>query len=286
VNLDPMRDFFRQSYTYSFSSRYATQSGGIPTTGTFTFGGSTPVTGTGIGALADAIAGHPRFAIAWTQKLCWFANSSPCSEDDPEFLRVAQVFHDSNFDFKRLVRELFSSPLVTYAAPTKTESDQGEVVSIARRDSLCTTWSNRLGQPDICAIWGVRRDIHAANMAAAVPGDAYARGAESPVMPTEPDLFFDSGTDNLCQEIATEVVDHGSPPPYSSADSMGSIHTMVNEVMGLPDSDPRTAALISLLTEHYMEALTATVTAPSPTLALQSTFVLACTSPLALGSGL
>src|SRR6516162_9489579 len=45
--LDPMRDFFRESYTYAYSSRYATQQAGIPTTGTFTVLASPPVTGTG-----------------------------------------------------------------------------------------------------------------------------------------------------------------------------------------------------------------------------------------------
>jgi hypothetical protein len=284
--LDPMRDFFRESYTYSYSSRYATQSAGIPTTATFTAFGSTPVTGNGVYALADAIAAHPRFAIAWTQKLCRLANSASCSEDDPEFIRVAQVFQNSNFNFNALVRELFSSPLVTYASPTKSESDNGEVVSIARKDSLCTSLSNRLGQPDICGIWRVRNDLHAANMAAAIPGDSYARGAEAPLMPTDPDLFFDSGTNNLCQKIAGEVVDSGTMPKYSSSNVTDAIHAMVNEVMGLPDSDPRSPNMVSILNTHYMSALTATVTPSNRSLALQSTFVLACLSPLSLGSGL
>ena len=37
-------------------------------------------------------------------------------KDDPEFQRVATVFKNSNFNFRTLVRELFSSPLVTLAA--------------------------------------------------------------------------------------------------------------------------------------------------------------------------
>src|SRR5436853_7242071 len=97
--LDPMRDFFRESSTYFYSKRYTSGMMGIPTMATFTAAGSAPVTGTGIGALANAIAAHPRFPIAWVQKLCRFANSISCSEDDPEFMRIVEAFKASNFTF-------------------------------------------------------------------------------------------------------------------------------------------------------------------------------------------
>jgi uncharacterized protein DUF1585 len=289
--LDPMRDFFRESYSYFFSNRYPSGQSGIPATATFTAAGSTPVTGNGIAALASAIAQHPRFAIAWTQKLCRFANSVGCSEDDPEFQRVAEAFRASSHDFKTLVRELFSSPLVTYASSTKSATDQGVIVSIARRDSLCTSLSNRLGMPDACGLWGARMDPTAANLASAVPSDGYARGAEAPLLPTDPDLFFQSGTNNLCIRLAERLVDAGAAPKFSSANKDKAIHDMINVLMGVPDGDPRVATIAQILNEHDTNAANAMVmqsgtSVAVPTLALRSTFTVACTSPLALSSGL
>jgi hypothetical protein len=289
--LDPMRDFFRQSYTYFYSNRYASGQMGIPQTGTFTMLGSTPVMGTGIGALANAIVSHPRFAITWTQKLCRFANSVDCSEDDPEFMRIASDFQASNFDFNKLVHEIFSSPLITYATSTKSAQDQGVVVSIARRDSLCTTLSNRLGTADICGIWGIHSDPTNANLASAVPSDAYARGAEAPLLPTDPDLFFQSGTNNLCIRLAEQLVDVGKTPTFSSANTDATIHSIINVVMGLPDTDVRVQPITDALTSHYMTAMNTMVMqtgtpVPQKTIAMRSTFVVACTSPNALSSGL
>lgn len=281
--LDPMRDFFRQSYTYFYGERGAKAQAGIPATGTFSVDGSAPVTGTGIATLAEAIAQHPRFAIAWTQKLCRFANSTSCSEDDPEFQRVAQAFESSGFDFRRLVRELFSSPLVTYASDTKSSDDQGQVVSIARRDSLCTSLSNRLGLADACGIFGQRKDAFAANVASAVPGDGYARGAEEPLLPTESNLFHQSGTSNLCVHLATLLVDAPSGSKYSSSKAAVAIPDFVHTVMGVPSSDPRSSAFTDILQRHFNAAQSVS---KSATVALRSTFTVACASPLSISSGL
>ena len=49
-----------------------------------------------------------RFALAMTQKLCFFANSSQCEETDPEMRRIARAFADADYDWKTLVRELFA----------------------------------------------------------------------------------------------------------------------------------------------------------------------------------
>src|SRR6185436_11906378 len=96
--LDPMRDFFRASYTVTYSMQYdAVERAKM---GVFELE-SAKVSGKGVGDLAQAMAAHPRFATAWTQKLCRYANSSSCVEDDPEFLRVAAVFQASGFSWRR-----------------------------------------------------------------------------------------------------------------------------------------------------------------------------------------
>src|SRR5207253_10846056 len=125
---------------------------GVPATATFSVDGSPAVTGTGVVTFAQAMAKHPRFAVAWAQKLCQFANASACLDDDPELVRVADAFRASNHDFQVLVREMFSSPLVTFAKTTKTATDDGVAIGIARRETLCAALDNRLQLGDFCSI--------------------------------------------------------------------------------------------------------------------------------------
>jgi len=63
----------------------------------------------------------------------------------------------------------------------------------------------------------------------------------------------------------------------------GNIKDFVNILMALPESDERTADVTQILTDHYNAAL---ASAGSKTAALQSTFTLACASPLSESSGL
>jgi hypothetical protein len=65
-----------------------------------------------------------RFAISVAQQLCYTSNSAPCLEDDPEFRRVVAAFESSKFNFPTLIRELYSSPLVTNATTTMTTTQE------------------------------------------------------------------------------------------------------------------------------------------------------------------
>jgi hypothetical protein len=58
---------------------------------------------------------------------------------------------------------------------------------------------------------------------------------------------------------------------------------MVTLLMAAPPSDSRAADLAAILTDHYNQAIASGATA---TIALQSTFALACSSPLSEASGL
>lgn len=289
--LDPMRDFFRQSYNYFYSQQLDATTAGIPAVAQFTIADGAPVSGNGIGALAQAMATHERFATAWTQKLCRLANSSSCAEEDPEFLRVAAAFKDSGYNFKTLTRALFSSPLVTFASRTKTSDQGGIVIGIARREALCASLEGRLGIVDPCGIRGIygrrtpadRAKATAANLAGAIPGDGYARGSEIPLLPHDPNLFFVSATDNLCGLLAGELIDAGAAGRWQSGAKDAAITDFVGVVMGLPSQDARAAQMAAVLNEHYAEAVAA---AETPADALRSTFVLACSSPLAVSSGL
>ncbi len=282
--LDPMRDFFRHSYNVGYFQQLAPEL--VPASATFTVDGSPPVTGRGIATFARALADHPRFAPAWTQKLCQLANSESCDPDDPELVRVASTFRDSNFDFKVLVRELFSSPLVTFLKSTRTAETHGTVISIARREGLCALLENRLGLPDVCELRTPRR-TRPGRLAMAIPGAAYGRGEEAPLLPHDPNLFFSSATDNLCQLLAGRLVDVPAtaavPGRWTSGKLPEALDDFVHTLMGLPPGDPRAPPMRALLEQHHGEAR---ATGANPAQALRSTFITACISPFTLGQGL
>lgn len=227
-----------------------------------------------------------RFALSMTQKLCYFANATACVESDPEFRRVAHDFEASNYNFPSLVKELFSSPLVTGASQTDTFTDGGVLVSIARKDQLCASLKSRLGL-DVCAL-SAPLPTSAQNttikIATAIPADAFSRGSEIPVTASDPTLFFRAATEMLCENVATQVVDASSGSSvFASSDAQGAMAKMVTDIMGYPPSASHYADALGVLKEHYSAVMGAKNTATN---ALRSTFVLACESPTSLSFGL
>jgi hypothetical protein len=249
-------------------------------------------------AVADAaLKTVNRFAISITQKLCYYADSAGCAEDDPEFRRVAKAFEDSNFDFKTLLRELFASPLVTGATHTLTFDRRNVVVSVARKDQLCQALSNRLGKPDLCAqnvafpytsgFGGpsgnstLSSQLAIFRIAGAMPADGFSRGSEQPVTSAEPTLFYRAASELICETVALQVVDVEGAP-FASSDLDASLASMVRTIIGYSEGDPLYAGALEILRNHYDEALADN----TATQALQSTFSLACQSPTSLSFGL
>lgn len=277
VVLDPMKDYFRSTYTYSYHEQKdpLLSSRG----GQFAFGGVVADGGKGdVFALANHLAKHPKFASAWVQKLVMWAQAEPALPDDPEFARLASAFEASGFDFNVLLREVFSSPLITGAARTDTITDRGLIVGISRRDHLCDVLSNRLKLPDVCS-----SSARATSLSASLPADNFTRGAEFPNLPYTTNLFYRTETEGLCQSIAALVVDAPMNSRYSSSNAAAAIEDILSSVMGMTVKDPRTARARQILSEHFEVAKKAGVTA---SFALKSTFTLACTSPLVVGVGL
>jgi hypothetical protein len=292
--LDPMKQLLTQSYSLFYHEQ--TDVTKAAQTGVFTYDGVSQVE-SGAAALAASLANHPAYATAWTQKLCTFADSAVCTEADPEFQRIVTAFQASHFDWKTLVRELFTSPLVTGAAHTQTWDDRGMPVSVARRDELCGALELRLGVSDPCGMSGLPGLTGAQNtiatLARGLPSDGYSRGAETPVLPTDSSLFFRSGTENICRHLADQMVNVAAAPTatpprlaskYQSTAPDAAIADFVTTIMGLPDGDPRAADAKQILSEHYQAALA--TTGIKAVDALKSTFVLACTAPSTISVGL
>ncbi len=279
-SLDPMRQFFRQQYSYYFHPQTSTAQ--MSLYGSFGFRGVT-AQGSSIFDLANLLAAHPDFAAAWTQKLCTYANSAPCDETDPEFQRVAKAFADSNFAWGTLVVELFSSPLVSYAAETLT-ADHGEVFPLARRDHLCAALSNRLGILDACGLdinTRVPAKLAPVQLIASVlPSDQYSRGTEQAVLANDPNLFFRTGMENVCAALAGQLIDNGVGTRWTSSAPTAAMADFVHLLMGI--SAPSDATPLSILQNHEQKARGAGLVASD---ALKSTFVLACLSPSVVGIG-
>jgi len=309
-SLDPLRQFWAAEYDFNDRNDF-------PAANRFTGGGANPRPATPGGLLAfgsvnatganlyalgpllaqvsgDTVSGQSvtRFAMAVTQQLCYYANSSGCMETDPEFLRVALAFQTGGYQFPTLIRELFSSPLVTNAASTATTDQNGVNISISRRDQICASLSNRLGIADICAL-----DVPIPNSTQAatvkivnsVPQDAFSRGSEIPVTPSDPTLFYRAASEMLCENVAAKVVDV-SGAMYQSASYQNAIADMVTRIVGYPSGDAHYAMAVQILTDHYNAALTSTQNTGSTTAkatnALRSTFAAACQSPTSLSFGL
>ncbi|MES1205755.1 MAG: hypothetical protein ABUS79_07435 [Pseudomonadota bacterium] len=300
--LDPMRQFWGTQLDYNDRNDFPARAGGglaanprpAATGGGFAFG-SMNTTGASmndfggiLSQVTDQAGAEPinRFAMAMTQKLCAFANSSQCLESDPEFRRVAKAFESSNYSFAALIKELFSSPLVTGARATKTAETTGLTVSISRRDQLCTTLSTRLGKPDLCGlVVPVPNTTQAATLriATSVPADAFSRGSEFPITASDPTLFYSAATEMLCENIAVQVVDATTGSVYSSADPDAAIADMVQKIMGYPPSDPAYPSAVQILRETFDAHRAAKATATN---SMRSTFALACESPTSLSFGL
>jgi len=276
--MDPMRNVFRQAYTFSYHAQHDPAQ--LYSTAAFDYLGEK----TGLASLddfANALVTHPLFATAWAQKLCYYANSTACSEDDPEFVRVVKAFTDSNFDFHTLAVELFSSPLVTGQTATKTWGDVGETVSIARQDHLCAALTNRLGlTTSVCA--GISDKTTATAVANNIPLDGYLRGAEAPALSTASTPFYRGAAEALCNYAAGLTVDKTNSR-YSSTKKDAAITDFVANIMGITAANPASATMVQLLTDHYAAAMAA---GASATDALKSTFVTACLSPTSVAIGL
>jgi hypothetical protein len=276
--MDPMRNVFRQVYTYSYHAQHDPRQ--VYSTASFDYlDKKSPLAS--LDDFANALVTHPLYPVAWAQKLCYYANSSGCAEDDPEFLRVAAAFKDANFDFHKLVVELFSSSLVTGQAATKTWGQLGETVSIARQDHFCAALTNRLQlAASLCV--GITDATTRIAVTNNIPLDGYLRGAEAPALSTDQTPFYRGATESLCAYAAGLTVDKPKSR-YESAKKDTAITDFVANIMGIASDDPTSAAVTQLLKDHYDAAIAANA---SPTDALKSTFITACLSPTSVAIGL
>jgi hypothetical protein len=276
----------KQSYSLTYFQQLSTaqpKNPPLPAEGVVHRRRQRAVRGSGVATLAQAMAstraspspGRRSSASSPTQRLPRGRSRVPA---------VAKAFSDSKFDFKTLVRELYSSPLVTYAAQTKTAAE-GVVMSIARRETYCDRLGNRLGVKDSATAAATARCQDrgpGAQPVARHPRLRLLARRREPVTPHDPNLFFASATEKICMAVARQLVETatatwkvGAPDP--------AIAEFVQDADGRAGERRCTPRLVDILTRHYMAAKNAKET---PADALRSTFTVACSSPLAVSMGL
>jgi hypothetical protein len=274
--LDPMRDFFRQSYSASYGEQHDQTRKDLQAV--FVFRG-VQRNGNGVRGLANILADHPDFPEAWAQKLCFYANAAACPKS-AELAHVVDRFRASNLDFRVLVRELFSSPLVTNAACVDEKTGQGP--SIARREQFCAQLSSRLGIRDVCGIDTLTRSRSALQNAVlpaigSIPADTFSRGEPEPVTISKTGLFTRATAEVVCTQIGERAF-----TAFANLSRAEAITKIVEQVMGLPAGDPRRAGAIDILNDHVADGVVAGATENN---ALRSALVIACMSPSVAGVG-
>jgi hypothetical protein len=287
--LDPLRSMFSANFSWNYHNQ--ADPALISQKGMFSFRGVIkPVTT--MAEMGDALAQHPLFASAWAQKLCYYVNSSPCVDSDPEFQRIVAAFQSANYSWNTLVTEVLASPITTHAADTATYEANGEVIAVSRRDHLCAALNNRLGFTDACGLNLLSKKAQLAlipSIVGGLPSDGYGRGSTIPVLPNEPTLFYRAATENMCAAIAAQVIDVPAAKQlpdvkqWSSANPDAAIADFVAILMAFTPSDPRSAPAAAILKGHYT---TATQQGATATDALRSTFTTACMAPSSISIGL
>ncbi len=280
--LDPMRQFFRHDYSIYYGEQQDEAQRAIPTE--FAFGGVNE-TGGDIYDLGRIISEHPKFAPAWIQKLCFYANSGPCPEQSEEFEQVVQVFVNSGYDFREAMVALLSSPLVT--GTQCIEGGTADLPGIARQDHLCATLSSRTGYQDICGKQEIRNQDRAQlqreldSVIGILPEDSTSRGSEEPIVLSDPNMFMSAAAEYGCERIATRLIT--ADGRYQPGDDANTVRGWVSDVMGLPVEDERHEPIYQVLMDHLAEAKEA---GTNDINSLRSTFMLACDAPTTAGVGL
>jgi hypothetical protein len=289
VTMDPMRQYFRTTFSYYWGLQEEPSELGKP--GVFAFDGESHM-GTGIAELGESLAASDRFALGWVHKLCTFATNAVCDPSgsnlaeptDPELKQLVTSFRESAYDWNKLVQELFSSALVTYAKETATTTARGMTFPVAKKSHLCELLDLRLGLRDSCGLTQLPNSASGdpvKTIATVLPADSYSRGQTAPTLANDPGLFYFSGVENICAALSSRVVDaQGGASKWQSSDAGGAITSMVHDLMGL--LAPRDEPAIALLRQHEQDARAA---GASATEALRSTFMLACMSPSVVGVG-
>jgi len=242
-HMDPMRLVFKNHQV----SKHRGKPYDDDLTATFSFLGERKSMST-VDDFARIIVEHPRYPVAWVQKLCMWSNSQRCTETDPEFIRLASSFKSNNFDFALLVQDFFSSPIFTGAELIDTHKDYEFLVSKSRSNHLCDAMDARMVS---LSNTGTTRNDLLDSRSAGLCGDnrlfgilgqdQIARGQVDMITTSELGAFESKSIDLRCSSVASDVIDTNDSSVLN-VDNMSSdevLDELVQKIIGLPENHPR-----------------------------------------------
>ena len=181
--LDPMRDFYKQSYSLTYFEQLSTL---IPrprrcrprASSTWT---APRCAGRGVATLAKAMAEHPLFATAWTQKVCQLANASHVRRGRSRVRAGGQRLQDQQLRLEGPAARaaVLAAGHLRRAAP-RPRTRAAWCISIARRDNYCDRLGNRLGIHDLLQPEGREHAAPGAAQAATCRWRSRARPTPAP----------------------------------------------------------------------------------------------------------
>lgn len=284
--MDPMREVFGNHMNYN----YKYKAGGSSVWSSFSFFGQIkPLKD--FADLGSAIATHPSFHTAWTQKLCVALNTTKCLETDPEFIRISNLFKANGYNFKTLYAELLLSGLVTGSKATLTSSSAGFDVARTRKTHICQNMNIRQMQIQqkrniAVSAYDEGKSLCKDNNAIDSIGDDYTiRGTTDVVNSFPTDAIARQGIERTCAIMAAKIIDAKKTLEHRNVNTLNeSVELIVEFIAGLPKSHPRHENFKNaLFTIHDYNTKTLSM---SYTNSLKELFTFACVSPDFIGIGL
>ena len=287
--MDPMRNVFRNKLNtrYRYDSEF---SGDLSSFALFNY--TNPMSE--LSDLGESIAAHPKFAVAWTQKLCVAFNTTKCLETDPEFIRVANAFRDSSYNFNTLYQELAASSLVTGGATSQTSLTSGFFVNRVRRTHFCQNANSRIRQiqqsrrvtvdaydqgSDLCNNGRIRDAV------TSLGDDHTVRGLTEVVNSFPVDTFARQSIERACYGLADIIMRRGSAVlSNNEGDSTETLDLITEHLLGIPRSHPRNSQMrqvVDIVYNHTRNDLEMNYGD-----SIRQVITFACTSPDFIGVGL
>lgn len=251
--MDPMRLVFQNNMDIQYRSLKEDTS----LKPSFSFYGSKQKFKT-MDAFANIVAAHPNFANAWTQKMCMLGNSQRCDALDPEFIRISSAFKSSNFNFKLLARDFFSSPIFTGAERVKTHESKEFMVSMARSNHYCRAMEARL--ENLKKVNGTTGRVRACGGVAAeeirafgtISPDAFERGTTDFVQSTRLSVFDAKSINSECAMRAKDIFSNDARKIIDTTTELPKILDQVTQlIIGVPQNHHRYTRVKNGLTRVY-----------------------------------
>ena len=192
---------------------------------------------------------HPYFAKAWVHKLAQWALSEAVEPDDPEVVRLTEVFEASDFNFHSLFKAFLESKFVTHATTGEDANFAGNSVSVLLTNHYCHSMQVRLR--DIRLGDRRTRDTpnHRSNLcgfeeaaAKALPKGGLDRGSIDLTLPKQSDAFSQISLEQVCNTAGVQLVGNGSATFLRSAAAVDdTVEDLVAGLLGFPASSPEHA---------------------------------------------